>query len=335
MVAKRDTSLAVRQRAINGNGLRSTTIENATAQATMQPWVSMECYQLSRGSRVSQMNTLDLGCLQIVQEHQHVAIQKLGSTPVDFCTISYSTPDPAFRFSDHAPNGAESIFFMPAQTDFDIFVPQGTQTAYIGFSEKEFLKAAQALNPGAWGLPPRQITQFQCAQRVELKAALAYWLRAAEAASAAGEILDPDVMRAIALETVLRIVTATPNEDTTLPPLSARSRALQICRLARDYVDERLAAHALPTIVDICVSLAVSQRTLLYAFQTYVGMSPQTYLRLCRLNRVRTILLAGSPATTTVTQAAMQMGFLHFGRFAGDYKRIFGEMPKATLARCS
>ncbi|WP_339892810.1 hypothetical protein [uncultured Devosia sp.] len=79
MVAKRDTSLAVRERAINGNGLRGTTIENATAQATMQPWVAMERYQLSRGSRVSQLNTLDLGCLQIVQEHQHVAIQKLGN----------------------------------------------------------------------------------------------------------------------------------------------------------------------------------------------------------------------------------------------------------------
>ncbi|MCS6758858.1 MAG: helix-turn-helix domain-containing protein [Candidatus Devosia euplotis] len=134
---------------------------------------------------------------------------------------------------------------------------------------------------------------------------------------------------------MLRIVTASANADTTLPPLSARSRALQICRLARDYVDACLAAHALPAIVGICVSLAVSERTLVYAFQAYVGISPQTYLRRCRLNRVRTMLLAGNQTTTTVTQAAMQMGFLHLGRFAGDYKQVFEETPKAALARCS
>ena len=141
-------------------------------------------------------------------------------------------------------------------------------------------------------------------------------------------------MRGIALQTVLRVVTATPNEEATLPPQAARSRALRICRLARDYVDERMAAHAVPAIVDICMSLAVSERTLLYAFQTYVGMSPQTYLRLCRLNRVRATLLAGNPQATTVTQAAMQMGFLHLGRFAGDYGQVFEETPEATLARC-
>ncbi|MCS6758859.1 MAG: hypothetical protein MO852_07390 [Candidatus Devosia euplotis] len=179
MIAKGDISLAVQDRAINGNGLRSTTIGNANAQAAMQPWVAIECYQLSRGSRVSQMNTLDLGCLQIVQEHQNAAIQKLGSTPVDFCTISYSTPDPAFRFSDHAANCAESIFFMPEQTDFDIYVPAGTQTAYIGFSQKAFLEAAQELNSGMRNLPPRQVSQFQCAQLAELKTALAHRLCAA------------------------------------------------------------------------------------------------------------------------------------------------------------
>ncbi|WP_245566197.1 carbonic anhydrase [Stappia stellulata] len=166
-----DASPAAQDGAAFGNALRAKTIEDAAAQATMQPWVAMACYQLSRGGQVSQMHTLDLGSQQIVQEHQFAAVQKLGSTPADFCRISYSTPSMAFRFSDHAASCTESIFFMPERTDFDIYVPAGTQTAYIGFSERELLEAARALDPAAWALPSRQVSQLRCAQAGELKAA--------------------------------------------------------------------------------------------------------------------------------------------------------------------
>jgi len=41
--------------------------------------------------------------------------------------------------------------------------------------------------------------------------------------------------------------------------------------------------------------------------------------------------LAGSGAT--VTEVATRWGFLHFGRFAGDYQKQFGEKPSETLQR--
>lgn len=315
------------------SNLRSTIIESAAAQAAMQPWVAMECYQLSRGKRVSQMDSLDLGRLQIVREYQFAAIQKLGTTPADFCTISYCTQDPAFRFSDHTANGADSVFFMPERTEFDIRVPAGTQTAYVSFSQSEFVEAARALNPGAWEQPSRRVSQFQSTQLAELKIALGYWIGTAEAAARRGEALDPTVMRGIILQTVLRVATTNSVDGTISPPRGARSRAVRTCQLARDFVEEQLAGHLVPTVVDICMSLAVSERTLLYAFHDYVGMSPQAYLRRCRLNQVRATLLARSPQDTTVTRVAMQFGFLHLGRFAGDYKKIFEESPGTTLAR--
>lgn len=57
MIVTIDASPATQDRAAFGNELRAKTIEDAAAQATMQPWVAMECYQLSRGGRVSQMQT--------------------------------------------------------------------------------------------------------------------------------------------------------------------------------------------------------------------------------------------------------------------------------------
>ena len=43
-------------------------------------------------------------------------------------------------------------------------------------------------------------------------------------------------------------------------------------------------------------------------------------------------LLAAEPGGTNVTQVALELGFEQFGRFSGDYKKAFGELPSETLA---
>jgi AraC family ethanolamine operon transcriptional activator len=51
-----------------------------------------------------------------------------------------------------------------------------------------------------------------------------------------------------------------------------------------------------------------------------------------RLNRVRRIL-ARAPEGVSVTDAATRFGFFHLGRFSGQYRRLFGELPFETLRR--
>jgi AraC family ethanolamine operon transcriptional activator len=83
----------------------------------------------------------------------------------------------------------------------------------------------------------------------------------------------------------------------------------------------------------LCAEVGVSQRTLEYAFQERLGTSPVAFIRRLRLHAVRRALLAAERGGATVTEIAMTFGFYQLGRFAAEYRAIFGELPSATLTR--
>ena len=314
-----------------GQHLRSALIEDAAVQAAMQPWIKMECVQLDRGREIARMDTLDLGGPQAVRERQFVTVQKLGVTPTDLCTISCCSLDPTARFSHIRPVKSGAVYFMPEQIEFDIYIPVGVETNYVSLSQEAFLATARVLNPVDWEDPPRQVITAQTSGQTELETAISVWFDTARAISTRNWSVNPEIVAARMTEQIIRLVAA-PRGAAPLPSFLERSRALQICRTARAYVDACLEENVLPTIVDVCKQVGASERTLQYAFLAYVNRSPQSYLRLCRLNRARALLRASDPRTTRVTEVATRFGFYHLGRFAQDYRQMFGESPSETLA---
>ena len=85
------------------------------------------------------------------------------------------------------------------------------------------------------------------------------------------------------------------------------------------------------TIPDLCRIASVSQRTLEYAFKETFGITPRTFLRYQRFHAVRRQLLVSRNGKKTVAQIAFDHGFYELGRFAGEYRRLFGELPSQTL----
>jgi AraC-like DNA-binding protein len=75
----------------------------------------------------------------------------------------------------------------------------------------------------------------------------------------------------------------------------------------------------------------VSVRALQMGFTRSGEAPPMTYLRHLRLAKAHAVLAEASPASVTVTAVASRWGFLHFGRFAQQYRELFGESPSQTL----
>jgi AraC family ethanolamine operon transcriptional activator len=102
----------------------------------------------------------------------------------------------------------------------------------------------------------------------------------------------------------------------------------RLIRRAEDYMQAHLGDPL--SVLDLCRELAVSERTLHYAFQEVRGLSPMAYFNACRLNAVRRELRAAGD-TVTVHDIAQRWGFWHTGEFAAAYLRLFGELPSQTL----
>jgi AraC family ethanolamine operon transcriptional activator len=107
-------------------------------------------------------------------------------------------------------------------------------------------------------------------------------------------------------------------------------RKQHIARQAMAYFEDNYA-HAV-RMEDVCQELGVGLRTMQRYFAAYFQMTPYHYLKSIRYNKARRCLLASDPMTHSVTGIAMDNGFYHFGRFAVEYRTMFGEMPSETLA---
>ena len=87
------------------------------------------------------------------------------------------------------------------------------------------------------------------------------------------------------------------------------------------------------TAMELAMAVGVSQRTLNYAFQKVLDMTPCSYLQCQRLNAAHRELAVADPKGSTVTNIALKWGFNHAGRFSLLYRKLFDETPSETLRR--
>jgi AraC-like DNA-binding protein len=112
-----------------------------------------------------------------------------------------------------------------------------------------------------------------------------------------------------------------------------RLDALRVVRAAMALT----RTHPAPSLAEMCAAAGVGQRWLHKCFTEVVGMPPYRYVRLARLSKAREQLVASNGDSTLVKTLSLSLGYRLSGRFAAEYRSVFGENPSATLQdrRCA
>jgi AraC family ethanolamine operon transcriptional activator len=143
----------------------------------------------------------------------------------------------------------------------------------------------------------------------------------------------PDLQRQLRHNLLARLASVLPvSSKADISPRRFKSRR-QLVQEAETIMDLHL--HQTMTSLDLCQWLAVSERSLHYAFCEILGQTPMSYYRHKRLNAVRRNLKHADPRRTTVAEVSRALGFWHTGQFAADYRALFGELPSNTLQKAA
>lgn len=276
--------------------------------------------QFSSGSFHATMALTASPSVQILTLDWNRALSNLGAAPVGMRSFAFpTTRRHAFRFRGVAA-GPGAVMTGRGGSEFHLL----TASAF------DFVVASLDLGVIAAHIRAR----FGCDEE-DLGEPRLLAGRGEDAVIAAGRALDAlgQAMVAAGPEDIARLeMQAVDIVLSALVPPSSAARATRRQHLARrieDLLRARLADP--PGIGELCVLTGATERTLHLAFRETYGISPAAYLRRLRLNAVRRELLDGSG--TPITEAATRFGFFHFGRFAADYRRLFGELPSMTVRR--
>ncbi|MFE0172788.1 AraC family transcriptional regulator [Streptomyces sp. NPDC059002] len=138
----------------------------------------------------------------------------------------------------------------------------------------------------------------------------------------------PELQRSQLRCLVTALLLAQPHSHTDALHDGPRPGHPRSLRAALAFIETNLAEHL--SLGGIADAAGCSPRTLSSAFRTRLGLSPMSYVRSLRLDRIRADILASADP---VGMIAYRWGVSHLGRFAGEYRERFAELPSATAAR--
>jgi AraC family transcriptional regulator, ethanolamine operon transcriptional activator len=224
-----------------------------------------------------------------------------------------------------------SVFHMAPHAEIQCVTPPNSTWAFLSFDRARLERMLARINGGEPSLISHGIHLFL--PQADSFERLRRRLLAIVAEASADPFFPGDpVTRREVEESILTSLARALGSATHLRPeshgLAARARSAK-------RVEAFLSASPNEPLylADLCAVAGVSERTLRNIFQDFYQMSPVRYLKLRRLHQVRRALRRADPDLNTVQSIARRWGVLHLGRFASEYRALFGEAPLETLKR--
>jgi len=270
------------------------------------------------------------------------SISHRAFSSLDLCRISYGAPvrvtSPALETVYHLQILLHGHCRSSARGEEQIYRPgeillinpdDPVDLTYSADCEKFIVKVPVRLIENAclaqhWTLPQQGIRFAAVRQHLKTMSGFVQLLGLVcqEAENAAGAEVQGLYERIVASKllellssNVLRVIPK-PEENSGFEPV-------------RQFIEEHLTEDI--SIEQLMAVARVSERTLYTLFERQVGLAPREFMRQRKLERVHAVLQLAT--ARSVTEVALDHGFLHLGRFSSAYRKRFGELPSQTWRR--
>lgn len=309
-----------------GPRVESWSFTDAQAHAeSLRPW-RQNYDQISAGAFRSSLLRLSTNGITVFREQANQRISEQGVAP-DGPRLSFG-----LLLDARAPAwfqgrtiGASDLLCLPGATEFRLHLPPGADLVGVTLPEQLLRwampgEASQSLRR----LLDRHLISLQPARHERLRSGLGQLVSDLVAASCAWA----PAMHKLAAHRVAEML-VWPLLDGVSEPRFDLTQAVRCGIVDRSRELAMRQSDEPVTVLDLCVALKVSRRTLQNSFLSVTGTSPASYLRSVRLAQVRRDLQRTSPQALSIREAAARWGFSGI-HFAADYRRQFGELPSMT-----
>ena len=286
----------------------------------------IEFIQLDPGVVNAKVFQLGLGDVMIGRYSFDRKFHQLGASPKGVRTFGLVNP-PGVSWCGRMAD-ENSILLFPTSGDYESLSDPGFSAVTISISEHRLNTVSESI-----GLPPIEEIFGRGEEVICCEHGLVQMLRRSidsicNTVSGAPTLLGrPSLYSELNHELPVQLLTAISvgrelPMTTTKRRMDAMHKAMVFMEVSKGDV----------SIEDVSRVSGVSWRTLDYSFQEHIGLSPKQYLEAFRLNRAHQELYQSS-ARVKISDVANNWGYWHMGRFAGNYKRFFGELPSETVIR--
>jgi AraC-like DNA-binding protein len=296
-------------------------------EAALQQGGTVELLLTAGGEFQAKLTRIALPRLCLLRGQEWLARIALVSVDSDSLLVAFpSEPGPSQTWGGAAVKGGEIMTVGPTER-LHVQTSQRCRWGVISVSVRAFERYGHAVlgsgftSPAGirrWQPPPADLQSLMGLFNSAIRLMEAQPGRAITAAAAHG--LEQEVIQAL-----MDCLRAGPLPMGDL----ARHRHIAIMRRLDDILTTR--SGRTPRVAELCSALGISQRPLFTCCKEQVGISPSLYFRLRRMRRVHRALIGSHPGSTRVSVVATSHGFRDLGRFAGDYRKLFGELPSTTL----
>jgi AraC family ethanolamine operon transcriptional activator len=297
--------------------------------ATVRGW-NLDWTQLKSGRFRGELLQLAFGDFLFTHGRFNLPFRQRDRAPKGLWTFALMTDMSSPALWRNREIADETVMILPPDSEGDVVSRPGYDVYTLSFTEKVLsdtsriagLRDPQALTKGGRSLVcDRQKLRGLCRKTFQIINELAK-TPSISLNSRLGHYMEFEISR--------RLLYALASSRPAAPPPPARLRDRAVSR-AVAFIEENPEEPI--TLRDLCSVTGASERTLRYGFLERYGVSPKAYLLGFRLNGVRRDLRRADPASVKVIDIANNWGFWHMGKFAADYRKLFGELPSQTMNR--